>query len=147
MPKTSAQGTRREPFFPHPAAPLIGAVLLCCYLAYVALTDAQFQWQMLIALAPLFFVGRLLQQQRPAPVADALAHLKVQAGKLWVGRQGITLAKVQKVVLEQVDDKGLLQLPFNPQQGKIPELWFGAEQLPQVRAWLEHQLPQVAITT
>ncbi|WP_341503709.1 hypothetical protein [Gallaecimonas sp. GXIMD4217] len=137
----------RTTFFPHPILSLVAVSLLVGYLAYVALTEAEFDLQPIFALTTLFFYGKLVNQQHPKPVAKPLDHLQVADGVLRLHQQRFDLATVNKVVIDVVDGKGLLQLPFNQRGAKVPELWFDAARADEVRQFVRRHLPQAEIIT
>ncbi len=95
-----------------------------------------------------FLLPLNLQRQRhykPFPLKqDPLTFLRVERDQLMVGKQTVALNSVNKVVLDELDDKlAYLHLPFNA-GGKIG-FSFPLAHLPAVKAFLRDALPHAQI--
>ncbi|GAA0346247.1 hypothetical protein GCM10009092_08400 [Bowmanella denitrificans] len=73
--------------------------------------------------------------------------LRFDADNLYLGEEVFPRAKIKRLVLDNVDGNGLLQLPFNQRQAKVPQVMFDQEHLPKLRQMLTEQLPGVEVIT
>ncbi|MBN7827855.1 hypothetical protein, partial [Bowmanella dokdonensis] len=80
-------------------------------------------------------------------VANPFEVLRFDADNLYLGDEVFSRAKIKRLVLDEVEGKGLFQLPFNQRHAKVPQVLFDGEYLPQLRRMLSEQLPGVEVIT
>lgn len=78
-------------------------------------------------------------------VANPFEVLRFDADNLYLGDEVFPRSEIKRLVLDEVEGKGLFQLPFNQRNAKVPQMLFDGEYLPQLRRELSEQLPSVEV--
>lgn len=126
--------------------PLVGAGLL-------SLTDWQWQWWHALFVVQLAVLPWQWSRQQynglenGIVVANPFEVLRFDQDNLYVGEEAFPRAKIKRLVLDNIDDKGLFQLPFNQRHAKVPQVLFDGEYVPKLRGVLTEQLPGVEVIT
>lgn len=102
-----------------------------------------------VALAMIGFILAITTSFKPAKaeVENPFDLLSVNGEHLLLKAHQIPLDKINKVVIDEVDSVGILQLPFNQINGEIPEVKFDKQHLGRLREFIGTHLPKAEIIT
>lgn len=78
-------------------------------------------------------------------IDDPISVMRVESNKLFVAGYVFDADRIKKVEVDSVDDKGLLNFPFNHINGQMPMLVFPKDKAQDVIAFLKQQMPHTQI--
>lgn len=122
-------------------------------ISLIGLTGWQWQWWHALFVVQLAVLPWQWSRQQynglenGLVVANPFEVLRFDADNLYLGDEVFSRAKIKRLVLDEVEGKGLFQLPFNQRHAKVPQVLFDGEYLPQLRRMLSEQLPGVEVIT
>ncbi|WMN60636.1 hypothetical protein NI389_04305 [Pseudoalteromonas xiamenensis] len=125
----------------------VGLLSFACYEALV--NDA---YKFMVSMASMsylvvFAMGGFYRENDVIRYVDVpLSLLNVTQDTLHFGEHDFNIHDIKKMVLEVVEEKAYLSLPYNPVSvGVTAQFSFPIQELYAVRSWLEHRLPHVKV--
>ena len=122
---------------------------LTVYLGFVQQTSGEISGQIIFSIFQFSLTAYLipiwvkLSQNDITYAEDPLGVIQIRGDDLWVGKQPIKRSSIKRLVIDQADDIGWINMPWNLSNGEqIKGVNFPSSSIPQVKRFFHEKVSQ-----